>query len=157
MKINFKISILRQPYNLFLLAALLLFLFSFFTLGRTLDFMLHDTYFVVSTIAFIWFLTFINLFLWTIYSLIHKILWTKFLTWFHVITSLIVLLVLVTLAYRVNPTVELRREYVAIQALKTEQQMRTLIIVVMTMIFIGGQLAFAINLVGGFTKKLLTK
>ena len=93
---NLAAKIESKPYTLFLLTALLLFIFSFATLGDKFDFHIKDTYIVTATIYSIWLLAIIFWFAWTVYLLLYKILWKKFLTWFHVVTTLLSLVLLLT-------------------------------------------------------------
>jgi hypothetical protein len=154
---NLKSRIAAQPYNLFLLTAFLLFIFSFVTWGQSTDLHLHDTYFVVSTIYFIWFLAFILLLIWTVYKLISRILWTKSLTWFHVIGTLLILLLLLTSALWYKPVTTTSGEYSPYEAFHKQRQKELIAFFLIAITLLLGQLAFIVNLLGGLIKKLISR
>ena len=153
---NVKMKFLNPPYNLFLLTALILFIISFFMWGQSLDLHLHDTYFVISTIYFIWAFALIFLVVWTIYKLTNKILLTKYLTWLHVVTTLIVLILLMTAGLWFDKLLPpIKREVVSYQTFLDDQQRELKVILPIAIIFIVGQVSWGINLIGGLIKRVL--
>jgi len=89
-----KVKILNQPFNLLLVTAILLMALSFLTWGQSTDIHLHDSYFVFSTILPVWASSIIIFLVWLIYQLTRKILWKRFLTWFHVIVTIFIFILL---------------------------------------------------------------
>ena len=89
---SLKRRIINQPYFLFLLTGIILIITTFFTFGQSVDLYLGDTYFLVAINYFIWALAGLFLIAWTVYKLTNKSLWTKKLTWTHVLTTIFVLI-----------------------------------------------------------------
>ena len=131
----------NRPYNLFLLAAVLLVVSSFLMLEQTLDIHLHNTYYVFPTAYLIWAIALILLLAWTIYKLINQFLLTKYLTWFHVVATLIVLLVLLFSNLWYSPPVP------------TNSTQPLYFTEVLKILFIAGQIGFLINFVGGLFRR----
>jgi hypothetical protein len=153
---NFKSQILNQPFNLLLVTAVLLFVFSFLTLGQSMDIHLHDTYFVFSTILFIWVVGTIFLLIWAIYQLTRKFLWQRFLTWFHVVVTIFILVLLVTVSFwhdKLIPPV--KRDFVSFYTFEQDRQREARIILPLGLLFLVSQLAFVLNIVGGFINKFV--
>jgi hypothetical protein len=150
MQTNFRSKILNPPFNLFLLTAILLFVFSFVTWGQMIDIHLHDTKFVISTILFIWALGIIVLLAWAIYKLTCKILWKRFLTWFHVLVTLFILIVLLTANFWHDKLIPpIKRDFISFDTFQEYNQREVKIIQPLVILFLAGQLAFVLNIIGG--------
>ena len=88
------------PFHLFLITAIILFLFSLFSPDHGLDLLLHDTYFVIDG-QVLYRAAALNLFLlWAICFLARKFLFSKMLTWIHVIFTLAFVFVWVVPIFR---------------------------------------------------------
>lgn len=151
---NFKTRLINQPYLLFLLTGLVLFIASFFMFGQSVDFHLHDTYFVVSVNCFIWFLAALFFIAWSVYKITDKFLWTKKLTWTHVSLTILVLILLSTIGFwhdKILPPI--KRDTISYQNIIYDQKRETLIAYPIATIFILGQLAYFVNLIGGLVKR----
>lgn len=153
-----KESIARKPYYLFLLSAILLFVLSFAFWGQTIDVHLHDTYLVIATPYFIWGLALLFLFGWTIYQLMGRVLWTKHLTWFHVVVSLFLLVLLLTVNWWHDKLVPpIKRGYSSWETLREDQLRERRVFLPLALLFLTSQLAFILNLLGGLIKKVVQK
>ena len=150
-----KSKILNPPFNLFLPTAILLFVFSFVTWGQMTDIHLHDTKFVISTILFIWALVIIVLLAWAIYKLINKFLWKRFLTWFHVLVTLFILIVLLSANLWHDELIPPKRNFVSLDTFQEDSQQETRIILSLVILFLAGQLAFVLNIIGGLINKFV--
>ncbi|MEX6690666.1 hypothetical protein QTN47_24380 [Danxiaibacter flavus] len=158
MKTNFKIGLPRQPFDLFLLTTILLFIFPFFTWRNSIDFHLHDTYFVVSAVYPVWLLALGFLLIWTIYKLTNRILWTRYLTWFHIISTLVVLILILSAGLWYESRVPTsRKEIIAYETRQEQQHKQLLIFLPIVTTFLLGQAAFVINLIGGLIKRATNK
>ncbi|OJY85720.1 MAG: hypothetical protein BGP14_17380 [Sphingobacteriales bacterium 44-15] len=76
------------------MTGLIFILTSFFVLkqDRSVDIHLHDTYFVIVHTHILWLFAVLALFVWALYLLTGKILYSKALTWTHVIITILTLL-----------------------------------------------------------------
>ena len=92
MKSN-KLQIRNKPYHLLLLTGLILVFTSVFFYDRnsTVDLHVLDTYFVIAHAHILWLLAIMASAVWIIYLLTKKILYSKALTWSHVIITLLIL------------------------------------------------------------------
>jgi hypothetical protein len=152
---DFKTKISNQPFHLFLVTAILLLVFSFFTWGQSIDIHLHDTYFVISTIFFIWALGIVFFLVWTIYKLTSKVLWKRFLTWFHVLVTIFILIVLLTANFWHDKLIPpINRDFVSFETFQADTEREAKVILPLVIVFVAGQLAFVVNIIGGLTNKL---
>jgi hypothetical protein len=153
---NLKSKILNPPFNLFLLTAILLFVFSFVTWGQMTDIHLHDAKFVISTILLIWALGIIVLLAWAIYKLTSKILWKHFLTWVHVLVTLFILLVLLTANFWHDKLIPpIKRDFISLDTFQEDNQREVKVILPLVILFLAGQLVFILNIIGGLINKFV--
>ncbi|PVD49374.1 hypothetical protein DC498_25390 [Terrimonas sp.] len=153
---GFKTKISNCPFHLFLLIAILLFVFSFITWGESIDLHLHDTYFVISTIFFIWALGIAFLLVWAIYMLTSKILWKRFLTWVHVLVTIFILIALLAANFWHDKLIPpIKRDFVSFETFQSDTEREVKIFLPLVVLFLVGQLAFLINILVGLTKKLV--
>lgn len=142
------------PYSLFLLTAILLLAIAVCSWGKTIDLVSHDSS-LVMPLGYIWLaLAFVFSFLWALYKLTHRLLWTKKLTWVHVGTTLLVFLLLLTIQYWgvlwLYPQREAVLTYESMQHIDKNAQWSAIAIIA---IFGIGQLSYFINLIGGLVKR----
>jgi hypothetical protein len=149
-----KPSFKKQPHNLFIPAALLLFIISFFPGGRVIDVHLHDTMFVITMAYFFWALAIVLVLFWMIYLFTNNILLTKYLTWIHIIATLIVLIVLISAMLLED---ESRPEDITWKTIENDLHKEEIIIPTVSFLFLIGQSAFLINLLGGFCKRVFNR
>ena len=156
----FKTRIVTKPFkwpqDLFLLTALLMFIYSFVSKENTIDIHLHDTMFVISSKHFIWAFAIICLSGWGLYSLTRKFLWTGYLSWIHVGITVFILCLCVTVNIWhdvILPPV--KREVVSWETFQEDQNRAQRIYFPIAILFVVGQLAYIINILGGLTKRYL--
>ncbi len=154
MTTSIQTRLVNQPYSLFFLTGIILFILSFFVWGQSLDLHIHDTYFVIAANYFIWTIALIFFFVWALYKLTDKILWTKKLIWLHVLTTIFVLILLATIEVwhdKIIPPI--KRETIAVKDIFEDQKREQVIGQTIAIIFIIGQLSYVVNLVGGIFKR----
>jgi len=93
--------IVQRPYNLLLLTGILLVVTSFFLLdGNTsINLQFYDTYYVIAHAHVFWLLAVESLIFWVIYLLTEKLLYSKTLSWLHIIITILTLLILAVSFY----------------------------------------------------------
>jgi hypothetical protein len=129
-----------------------------FKFGQSVDFHLHDTYFVISNNYFFWALGVLFFIAWAIYVLTEKFLWTKKLTWTHVLTTMFVLLLLSTIDIwhdKIFPPI--KRDAINFTNIIVEQKRERIIAYPMMAIFVFGQATYLVNLIIGLTTRRFTK
>jgi heme/copper-type cytochrome/quinol oxidase subunit 1 len=84
----------QKPYHLLLWIALALVLASFFVFkqNNSVDIHFHDTYFIIAHTHVFWLLAIVALFVWVLYWMTNKLLYSKKLTWVHVVVTVVALL-----------------------------------------------------------------
>lgn len=80
--------LLKYPFHLFLITAIILLLLSLFSPDQGMDLLVHDTYFVIDGQVLYHGAAMNLLLLWAIYFLARKFLFSKILTWIHVLLTL---------------------------------------------------------------------
>ncbi|MEO9022277.1 MAG: hypothetical protein ABI237_11260 [Ginsengibacter sp.] len=149
-------QIRKRPYNLLLLTGLILILtcFFFFNQNTTIDIHLHDTYFVIAHSHFFWLLAIPALMIWTIYLLTNKILYSKALTWVHVIITISTLVLLASTLFMgeslFNPA---PKHYYDYSSWNSSVTTPARIIADTIFILLSGQIIFIINFIAGIFKR----
>jgi cytochrome c oxidase subunit 1 len=149
----------QKPYNLLLWTGLILVLTSFFILkqNNSVDIHLHDTYFVIAHTHVFWLLAMLALFVWTLYLLTNRILYSKALTWTHVIVTILTLLLFaLTLFFGdsfMNPTPRRYYDYSIWNSFDNYTTF-TKAIGITIFVLLLGQFIFVINLIAGLFKRL---
>jgi hypothetical protein len=82
----------KRSYHLFLIAACLLFIVSFWHRGQTVDIHQYDTYYVIGAELFYRGISLFFVLIWVIYKFTDKYLLTYYLTWGHMVFTFAVLL-----------------------------------------------------------------
>ena len=149
----------QSPYNLLLLAALVLVLISFFlNQDRTVDIHLHDTYYIIAQGHLFLFFAVIVWFLWFLYLLTAKVLYSTSLTWTHVaITLSTVLFLLFLLNFGgdiFNPRPRRYFDYSSWNSFNVySRNMRWITYITIALLL--GQITFVVNLIAGIVKRVI--
>ena len=151
----------QKPYNLLLLTGLILVLTSFFLKqNNSVDIHLHDTYFVIGHTHVFWFLAITAIFVWTLYLLTNKILYSKALIWTHIIITILTLLLFaLSLSFGdsfMNSTPRRNYNYSNWNSFDNYTAF-TKAIGISISILLFGQVIYVINLIGGLIKRLTNR
>ena len=93
---------------------------------------------------------------WVLYKVINKFLLTKYLSWFHVLTTIIILILLLTAnVWHDKLMPPLKREYYSWETLQQDQLRERKVYLPIAIIFVVGQIAYFVNLLGGLVKRRL--
>ncbi len=101
----------NKPYNVLLIAAIALFLSSFFISNNVLDIHLHDTYFIIAKKYIFWMLAFVSTIIWAIYKLTDKLLYSKSLIWIHAIATILTIALILLYLHSENQITTARKYY----------------------------------------------
>jgi heme/copper-type cytochrome/quinol oxidase subunit 1 len=144
-------KLLRQPYFLFVLIAPILLLISFFVKEKIIDIHFHDTMYVISLAHIFWAIAILLFLGWGIYKLVVKVLWSKYLTWFHVVTTLFFFIFLIIISFlSAKPPSQALNWKIRNQEIQGEKIIYGSILI----LFIVAQICFLVNLVGGLFRRL---
>lgn len=157
--LNNILRVKQQPYNLLLITGLLFVLFSLFSdKSNTLDFHLHDTYFVIAFSHFLGLLAAIPFFLWAVYFFCRNIIYSLKLAWIYTIVTILCLLLFTFLLFN-NNVFSLSSNpvrYYDYSEWNTYKAypMFAKIAVIILLVFLAAQIIFIINLTAGIIKLL---
>jgi cytochrome c oxidase subunit I len=149
----------QKQYYLLLWTGLVLVLSSFFILkqNNSVDIHLHDTYYVIARHHIFWLLAIFAFFVWTLYLLSNKILYSKLLAWIHVIITMLTLfLFILTLFFSdsfTNPTPRRFYDFSSWNSLNSDMGF-TKAIGITIFVWLFGQFVFVINVIAGLFKRL---
>lgn len=138
------LNLKKDPFVLLLFATLVL----LFTLALKailrLDF--HDVVmFSVPSDSMVWFIPFFLLSIWLVYLATNKILYSRVITWVHVVTTVVpIVLILALLFIGLMPSTGVRGAFEIIGRA----------IQVLTLLFVFGQILFVVNVGLGFFGRL---
>ena len=151
-------TLFKTSYNYLLFAGFLLVVFSFFD-HEAMDFHYPDTYFVIANSIIYMVVAAVLVFIWCIYYLLRKVLLAKWLSWLHVVSITVCLVIIFTANFWYQPIPStLPRRYYAYSQRFTEDEKRLLVVFIpLTILFLAGQVAFFINTIGGCIKYLINK
>lgn len=149
----------QKPYNLLLLTGLVFALSSFFVLrqNNSVEIHLPDTYLVIAHTNVFLLLAISALFVWTLYLLTNKILYSKALTWTHVIITIFTLFLFALTLFFGDKFMNLRpRRYYNYSDWSSFNDFTTLkkAIGITIIVLLFGQLIFVINFIVGLFKRM---
>lgn len=151
-------QIKRNPYNLLFFLAILLFLFGFLNFRSVIDIHLHDTFYVITVKHLLRALAVLFLLLWLLYFITKKYLYSKLLTWIHVIVTIVTCIFILSIPFLlIDPYGELagmpRRYYDVGQSngYQFEGELSRTVLVC-AYILAGGQIIYWLNLIWGLFK-----
>jgi cytochrome c oxidase subunit I len=113
------ITVWKKPYGMLTLAALLVILVSF-SLNGSIDIHLHDTYFVITQVHLFWAVALLLLLLAFFYRALEQILFSRWLTWLHIVPTLTGLALLV-FPFRYQGFTDMPRRYYEYSAWEAHQ------------------------------------
>lgn len=156
MKPRFYINIKKRPYELLGIMALLLFLVSFVDSNSTLDINMHDTYFVIAHIHLCWLFSGMLLLLWSMAVLFRNYTWSLTLSWVQVVLTLISVIAFLKIVMMGISLSGVPRRYYAFNEFEQQKSWfnTTSMYVFMLLLIVLGQLAFIINVITGFFRKV---
>jgi cytochrome c oxidase subunit 1 len=141
-----------------LLTALFFGLISFFKSSQnsTIDLHLHDTYFVIDHTHIFGFLAIVALLMWILYLLINKILYSKALSWAHIIITILTLVIFALALFLrnkiLNPKPIRYYDYSNWNSSKMySTQMKSFAILILILLL--AQITFVVNVVAGLFKR----
>ena len=149
----------ERPYNLLLLTAVLILIASFFAFDYTLDIHIHDTYFIIAMTHLIWATIILLLIFWIIYLLTKHLLFSKFLTWVHIILTVLTSIFLVAFLFYPNNYYQglggMPRRYYDYSSLENLLRHNNLTkgVVISLLVLSLGLLTYIINFIVGLFKK----
>ncbi len=139
----------EQPYFLFVVAALVLLVFTFLLDEGLVDIHIYDAMFLLSLTDIIWGMIVGLLLTWGTYRLLNGILISQYLTWFHIIVTIGVFGVAIIYMWQnAKPDLNLNVEGLA-KEFRREEKVYSFLIILLVM----AQLGFTINFIGGLFKK----
>lgn len=143
-----------RPYNLLLIATIILLCASLLVLNETLDIHLHDTYYIIPTAYAFWGIVLFLILLWVVYMVTNRWLFSKSLVWLHVIISIAASLFIVIYLLNFRGMAGMPRRYVDFSEWDMFRRYRTSI-VVSVMVLAGGVVVYLVNLVVGLVRRRL--
>ena len=158
---NMKYLNLRQrPYELLGLSGLFLFFLSLVPSSQGIDINLHDTYFVIGITTFYSVFAAMFLFIWLIYLLVNRIMMSNTLTWIHVITCLLPIILFFIMQIQAKVVLNgIPRKYYSFNEFEKMKPAYNWVIgyVIGFALILIGQLIFLINLICGIIKYITKK
>jgi hypothetical protein len=140
LKMKSLLYIKQNPYGLLLLAAMLMIISTTFIQISNVDFR-NITMFSLPLLTMLWIIPSILLFLWLLYILTNRYLYSEVITQIHLITTIFTIgLILVMVFIGINPT----------QFSNDRHELIGNTIQILSLIFISSQLVYVLNIVLGF-------
>lgn len=152
------LNIRQRPYELFGLFALGFFLLSFIPSEGSIDFQMHDSYFVIQPNFLFGFGAIYFLFTWMLYVIAKKIIWYKWLTWIHVMLMMISIITIFLVISKVYPFYGLggtSRRYYALEVQPEEVLRSYKFFILPGLSLLVAHAAFLVNILGGLVRSFI--
>jgi len=146
-----------NPYTLLGIAGLIMAFISFFPIqDESLDINFHDTYFVIAYVWVYWFFAALLLFLWSVYAVADRLMFSRELSLVHVFTTLLPIIFFTTTNTHFWGISGVPRRYYAFTEFEDRSRYYNFILVYIAIIIVllTGQLIFVFNVVLGIIKLL---
>ena len=152
----------KKPYNLLLWTGFTFILITFLVINQNspVDIHLHDTYFVIGHTYIFWLLATLALFVWILYLVTNRILYSTTLTWVHTIITILTLLLLTTTLFISDNFMNTTpRQHYDFSNWESPDNYTTFTkaIRVTIIVLLFGQIIFIINFIVGLLKKLTNR
>jgi hypothetical protein len=95
-------TIYQKPYMLLLVMGLIVFFLSFGVANDSVDIHFHDTYIVITYRPIIWAFAIFLMALGIVYRICHVILFSAYLSWIHIVTTILVLGFIISFIFTLN-------------------------------------------------------
>jgi len=143
-----------KPYTLLGIVGFFVAIISFIPIksDSALDINLHDTYFVITDFSLYRVYAVILLFLWSVYLVANRLIFSRKLTWLHVIATLLPILFFIIIKKHTWGMSGVPRRYYALSEFDRPYYDIGIYYVAIILSLIIGQLIFLANLIGGTTK-----
>lgn len=144
-----------KPYTLLGIVAVLMAIVSFAPIGNeALDMQLHDTYIVIANFSFYRLFAAILLFLWAVYIVANRFMFSLKLTRWHVILTLLSIIVFMMLNSHRWGLSGVPRRYYAINEFENSNPYLSVAwsYIICILVFLIGQIVFGINLTIGIVQ-----
>ena len=135
----------QKPYSLLIITAILLLIAALFSTNSTVNIHVHATYLMIPLPFFASMPSMLLAILWLLYVLTKKYLYSKKLSWIHVLISIIASLFVIVLPY-VATYIYAEPEHYKIFSTLTENILTALVILIIA------QLLYFVNLCIGLSK-----
>ena len=152
------LRIRQKPFELFGLFALLFLLISFIPFKQKLDVNLHDSYFVFSIQSIFIICTIYFLFIWSMYLLTNRLLFSVRLTWIHFVITILPAIILIIISMMKLPLEDVPKRYYSFHEFEKTKPVFNFYVIYsgMAITMLLGQLLFPINILGGLIKRLIS-
>lgn len=151
MQRNFSIYFSHQAYNLLLISSIAFLFISLFHNQDLIDIHIHDTMYVFSFRQLTGFIGIVLLIEWLVYTALRRLLYRNYLTWIHVLATLISLVLLLMAHYSVSgKPIENTVSWKNIQGVASISER---ILMLSVLLLAVSHIIFAINILTGLLKK----
>jgi len=145
----------QRPQGLFVIVAIALVAVSFFVFDEPVEFFSHDSYLLIPTGFLLCAIGVLLLFLWLMHQLTWRFLWNPILTWIHVLTTIIVVLLIISYGFWKDYVIPpIQREAFTYQDLVHDDARERTVLFPILVALIGGQFSFILNVILGALKRI---